>query len=83
MALTNDARAPVRLALVFGPFGVVYTSFIGAVVLFALTALVGIQTGGVRALDNDAIMVPIWRVMVVISVLWTVVAALRFNARQK
>jgi hypothetical protein len=73
----------VILALVFGPFGVAYTSFIGAVVLFGVTALAGIATGGVRALDNDAIMVPIWRVMVVVSVIWTVIAARRFNAREK
>ena len=81
---TKSTVIAIVLALVFGPFGVLYTSFVGAVVLFAVTALIGIVTGGgVQALDHDSIMMPIWRMMVVVSVIATVILAKRFNAREK
>jgi hypothetical protein len=72
----------VILALVFGPFGLVYTTWMGAGTMTALTALAGFVKGGsMAALENDIVMQPIWRCAVVASVVWTILAARVHNAR--
>jgi hypothetical protein len=73
----------VLLALVFGPVGLAYASRIGALVVFGLTALAGVASGGMRGLDNDSVMGPIWKLAVVGSVAWAVIATRAFNARLK
>ncbi len=72
----------VILALVFGPFGLAYTTWIGAAIMTALTALAGFARGGsMAAVGNDAVMQPIWKCAVVVSVVWTILAARAHNAR--
>jgi hypothetical protein len=72
----------IVLALIFGPFGLIYASWTGALVLTGLTAAAGYITGGgMAALDSDTIMQPIWRLAVVASVIWMIVAIRTHNAR--
>jgi hypothetical protein len=69
----------ILLALVFGPFGLAYTTLRGAAVVFGLMILAGIVRGGFDGLGNDAVMIPIWRVAVVASVVWTIIARRTHN----
>jgi hypothetical protein len=72
------------LALIFGPFGMIYTTWMGAAIVFGLSALAGyVRGGGMAALDNDVVMQPIWRYAVIVSVIWTLLAARAHNARLK
>jgi membrane protein DedA with SNARE-associated domain len=72
----------IALAVIFGPFGLIYASWIGAAVLTGLTVLAGyIRGGSWAALDRDSIMVPIWRLAVIASVVWMFVAIHAHNSR--
>jgi hypothetical protein len=73
----------IVLALVFGPFGLIYATWTGAVVLTGLTILAGFIRGGGHwaALDSDGVMQPIWRLAVVAAVLWMIMAIRAHNAR--
>jgi hypothetical protein len=69
------------LALLFGPFGAIYTSFRAAGALLLLTALAGIARGGnMSALESDAIMDKMWPFAVMATVAWTVYAVRKHNA---
>ena len=68
------------LALIFGPFGMIYTTWRGAAIVFGLTALAGyVKGGGMAALENDAVMQPIWRYAVIVSVIWTLLVGRAHN----
>jgi hypothetical protein len=78
----NSLPVAVILALVFGPFGLVYTTWIGAGIVTALTALTGFVRGGsMAAVSDDVVMQPIWKFAVVASVVWTILAVRAHNAR--
>lgn len=72
----------IVLALIFGPFGMIYISWTGAVVLTGLTVVAGyIHGGSMAALDRDSIMEPIWRLAVIASVVWMFIAIRAHNSR--
>jgi hypothetical protein len=72
----------VILALLFGPFGLIYTTWMGAIVMTALTAFAGFVRGGsMAAISSDVVMQPIWKCAVVVSIVWTILAARAHNTR--
>jgi hypothetical protein len=71
----------VLLALIFGPIGLAYASRRGALVIFGLLVLAGALSGGMRGLDNESVMGPLWQIAAVASVAWAVIATRAFNAR--
>lgn len=74
----------VLLAFFFGPFGLVYASRIGGLVMFGLTALAGfVRGGGMNGLDSDSVMGPIWKLAVAGSIVWAVISVRTRNARLK
>ena len=74
----------VLLALVFGPFGLLYTTWKGGAVMIALMVLAGYLRGGsMQAVESEAVMGPIWSCSVVVSVIWTFLAAKAFNQRHQ
>lgn len=75
---------PVILALAFGPFGLLYTTWRGGIALIALMVLAGrIRGGSMEAVSSDTVMQPIWAAGVAISVVWTCLAVMAYNRRHK
>lgn len=86
----------VILALILGPLGLLYASWRGALLIFTVmlgypVALVmtghppGYYDAGMplSIWGNDLVMTPLWRNAVVVSVVWAVIAVLRYNRKSK
>ena len=83
------------LTFLFGPLGLFYASKKGALVLLFLLFAVPITLGAIgllpggsmnhpfAILDHEAIMEPMWSFFAFVSIVWSVIAVNRFNAREK
>lgn len=82
MPLHKNIVKAALLALLCGPFGLLYTTWRGGALLIALTALAGrIHGGSFDAISNEDVMHAIWPFSVSLSVVWTILAAIAYNRR--
>lgn len=93
---TKSYILAVFLALIFGPLGLFYASKKGALVtllflvgvpvslnMFLSSAAVRFTSNPFAILENSTVMDQFWRLSVLISVIWSVVAVIRFNRKSK
>jgi hypothetical protein len=74
--------APVLLALFFGPFGLFYTTWKGALVLLLLCGLAGVAMGGLNFVNNDVVIFQLSIVARPVSIVWTILARRAYNRRE-
>jgi hypothetical protein len=79
---TKGYIAPVMLALLFGPFGLFYTTWKGALVLLLLCGLAGLAMAGPNFVNNDVIIFQLSLVARPVSIVWTIFARRAYNRRE-
>ena len=79
---TKGFIAPVLLALLFGPFGLFYTTWKGALVLLLLCGLAGLAMAGPHFVNNDVVIFQLSLVARPVSIVWAIFARRAYNRRE-
>jgi hypothetical protein len=79
---TKGYIVPVMLALLFGPFGLFFTTWKGALFLLLLFGMAGFAMAGPNFVNNDVVIFELSLVARPVSIVWTIFARRAYNRRE-